>query len=120
MKLLIDVNLSPDWVPVLQRHQHDALHWSTVGDIRASDREIMNWARKNGYMVFTHDLDFGSLLALTHANGPSVLQVRTQDVSPQHLEHLVSAALNKYESLLRQGALIVLDEFKLRARILPL
>jgi hypothetical protein len=41
----------------------------------------MQYGREHGYVVFTHDLDFGALLALTRARGPSVLQVRTQSVS---------------------------------------
>jgi predicted nuclease of predicted toxin-antitoxin system len=28
----------------------------------------MNWALTNGYIVFTHDLDFGAILAATQAN----------------------------------------------------
>ena len=58
------------------------VHWSTV-DIRAADDVIMSWARENGFIVFTHDLDFGVLLALTQAENPSVIQVRTQDVFPE-------------------------------------
>jgi predicted nuclease of predicted toxin-antitoxin system len=80
LKALIDVNLTPDWVAVLQRHGRTAVHWSNVGDPHASDRTIMDWALKHGYMVFTHDLDFGTMLALTHSAGPSVLQVRARDV----------------------------------------
>lgn len=34
----------------------------------------MAYARANGLVVFTHDLDFGVLLALTRGAGPSVLQ----------------------------------------------
>jgi predicted nuclease of predicted toxin-antitoxin system len=37
MKLLIDMNLSPDWVEVFQQQGWQALHWSTVGDLRAMD-----------------------------------------------------------------------------------
>ena len=62
VNVLIDMNLSPDWVPVLQRHGWPAVHWSTVGDPRASDRTIMDWAVANGSIVFTHDLDFGTML----------------------------------------------------------
>ena len=57
MRLLVDVNLSPDWVEVLEQQGWQALHWSTVGDPRASDSVIMQWALANGYVVFTHDLD---------------------------------------------------------------
>ncbi|MFI5397526.1 MAG: DUF5615 family PIN-like protein [Candidatus Binatia bacterium] len=120
MKLLIDMNLTPLWAEVFQRHGWEAVHWSVVGDPRASDRTIMDWARTNGYVVFTHDLDFGALLAATSAEGPSVIQVRTQDVTPQHLEGTITSALRQHVTLLEGGVLITIDEARARARILPL
>lgn len=120
MKILIDMNLSPDWVDVLAGHDITAVHWSTVGDPRAEDSELMSWARVNQHVVFTHDLDFGAALALTQAESPSVIQVRTQDVTPAHLETAVVEVLKQNESLLEAGALIVLDEGRARVRILPL
>ncbi len=65
MKILVDMNLSPEWVEVFARHNPSAVHWSTVGDPRAEDPVLIEWARENGYVVFTHGLDFGTLLALT-------------------------------------------------------
>ena len=70
--------------------------------------------------MFTHDLDFGTMLVLTQAEGPSVIQVRTQDVTPAAIGKLVVNALHQFESELEKGALIVLDEANVRARILPL
>jgi hypothetical protein len=49
----------------------------------------MAWALANGYVVFTHDLDFGTMLALTDASGPSVLQVRAQSVLPEYIGPVV-------------------------------
>ena len=120
MKLLADMNLSPDWVAVLERAGWETLHWSTIGNPRAADSEIMAWAKQNGRVVFTHDLDFGTLLALTQAEGPSVIQVRTQDVTPAAIGKLVVGALRQFQPELEKGALIVLDEANVRARILPL
>lgn len=120
IKLLIDMNLSPQWIEVFERNNWPALHWSAVGDPQASDQAIMEWARSNQYVIFTHDLDFGVLLALTQAGGPSVIQIRAQDVLPKHLGKIVIAALRQYESLLENGALIVVDESTSRARVLPL
>jgi predicted nuclease of predicted toxin-antitoxin system len=120
MKVLIDMNLSPQWIEVFERHGWQAVHWSTLGDPRATDRVIMDWARANQYVVFTHDLDFGTLLAVTHAEGPSVIQVRAQDVLPEDLEGVVVAAVRQYEGLLEAGALIIVDKNTSRARILPL
>jgi predicted nuclease of predicted toxin-antitoxin system len=120
LKIVIDMNLSPDWVEVFKGRGLDALHWSTVGDPRAADRIIMDWARTNHYIVFTNDLDFGTLLAVTQAKGPSVIQVRAQAVLPDRLSSTILAALNQYRILLEEGALIVVDESSARARILPL
>jgi predicted nuclease of predicted toxin-antitoxin system len=120
MKLLVDMNLSPDWVERLKSAGWEAVHWSNLGNPRADDSEIMAWAKRNAWVVFTHDLDFGSLLALTQAEGPSVIQVRTQDVTPAAIGEIVVNALRQFEPELEKGALIVLDESRARARVLPL
>ena len=120
VRLLIDMNLSPLWVAEFARHGFDAVHWSTVGDPMSTDSTIMAWARTNDYVVFTHDLDFGTLLALTHAEGPSVIQLRGQNVLPHHASPMVVAALRQYEAVLRAGALLVIEEKKSRVRVLPL
>lgn len=89
MRVLLDMNLSPEWVPYLAEHGISAVHWSTIGAGNAPDFVIMQWARENGCIVFTHDLDFGITLAHSKDRGPSVIQIRTQDVSPGHLGDLV-------------------------------
>lgn len=119
MKIVIDMNLSPDWVKVLERAGWAAVHWSTVGDMRAADDVIMSWARENGFTVFTHDLDFGVLLALTRAESPSVIQVRTQDIFPDVLGDRLVKVLREHRSALEKGALLTVDEGKSRVRILP-
>ena len=120
IRLLVDMNLSPEWIAELAQRGFDAVHWSTVGDPRAADTTILGFARNNGFIVFTHDLDFGTLLALTHATGPSVLQVRGQNILPDHMGALVAAAVHQYEAALMAGALVVVEERKLRVRVLPL
>jgi predicted nuclease of predicted toxin-antitoxin system len=118
--LVIDMNLSPDWVTALAGHGWPAIHWSTVGDPTAEDAVIMDWAKSNGRVVFTHDLDFGTMLALTHATGPSVLQVRAQSALPEDIGPIVIAALRKHNAELAAGALVVVDPKKSRIRLLPL
>jgi predicted nuclease of predicted toxin-antitoxin system len=120
VKLVIDMNLSPDWVAVFTGEGWSATHWSTIGPPDATDRDVMEWALANRHVVFTHDLDFGTLLAYTKDTGPSVVQVRAQNVLPDHLAHIVVAAVRQHEALLESGALIVVDEARARIRILPL
>jgi predicted nuclease of predicted toxin-antitoxin system len=120
MKILIDMNLSPEWVQEFKLHNIEAVHWSAVGKFDAPDSIIMDWAQKNEYLVFTHDLDFGTALALTKAEKPSVIQVRTQNVTILNLSKLLIPALISYSELLKKGAILVIDEDKQRIRILPL
>ena len=65
MKLLVDMNLSPEWVSSLRAEGIEAVHWSELGNPRAKDSEILRSAREEGLIVFTHDLDFSQLLAHT-------------------------------------------------------
>ena len=118
--LVIDMNLSVEWVAELARAGWSAVHWSTVGDPHADDSVIMAWALTNAHVVFTHDLDFGTMLALTHATGPSVLQVRGQDVLPEDIGPIVLAALSQHAAALASGALVVVDLKRSRVRVLPL
>ncbi|MBA4372593.1 MAG: hypothetical protein C0402_06985 [Thermodesulfovibrio sp.] len=120
MKFLIDMNLSPDWVEVLAAEGIEAIHWSKIGLATAQDKELMAWAKGNGHIVLTHDLDFGAILAATGAEAPSVVQLRLQDLAPSHAKQLVVKVLHDYRLELEQGALISVDEDKARVRILPL
>ena len=80
----------------------------------------MKWARENGHMVLTHDLDFGAILAATNADAPSVIQLRFQDLSPSRAIKVILKVLAEYRRELEQGALISVEEDKARVRILPL
>lgn len=120
MKFLIDMNLSPRWCSILQAEGWDSIHWSSVGSVSAPDGSVMDWAFDQRRVVLTHDLDFGAILATTQATGPSVVQVRTQDVRLQTLAPLLIPVLRQYESELDAGAILVVDEAQFRVRLLPL
>lgn len=66
------MNLSPDWVPLLAARGWEARHWSQLGPGQAPDTELMRWARVEGHVVLTQDLDFSQLLFATRDGGPSV------------------------------------------------
>ena len=120
MKFVIDMNLSPRWVTYFNQNGWDAVHWSEVGNANDPDELIFDWAKKNSYIVFTHDLDFGAILAATKADAPSVVQVRTQDVLPNSLSVRLFKIIIQFESTLEKGALLTVDELKARIRVLPL
>jgi len=120
MKILIDMNLPPSWVEFLTKKGFEAVHWSKIGDFGATDVVILEWAKKHDHVVFTHDLDFGDLVAATRGEGPSVIQIRTQDTFPESSGEIITKALNQFENELEKGALLSVDLHKARVRILPL
>ncbi len=120
MKILIDVNLSPRWVEILSNHDFEAVHWTSIGDPRAPDAVLLGWAKENGAVVFTHDLDFGAILAATGGSAPSVIQLRAQDLLAAQMAEVVVVALEEFDSQLRSGALVVIDAQARRVRLLPL
>lgn len=114
------MNLSPRWVNRLAEAGIEAVHWSTLGAINALDVEIVAFARSNNYAVLTHDLDFGTILAVTQGEKPSVVQIRSEDVSPDVIGKPVVNALRQMAAELDEGALLTIDPGRTRLRLLPL
>jgi predicted nuclease of predicted toxin-antitoxin system len=120
VKLLVDMNLSPRWVGFLAVAKIESVHWSAVGPANAPDSEIMAYAKANRYVVLTHDLDFSAMLAATHGEKPSIVQIRSEDVSLDAIGTQVISALRQMASELEEGALLTVDPNRTRLRVLPL
>jgi predicted nuclease of predicted toxin-antitoxin system len=120
MRLLIDMNLSPKWEGFLRQSGFDAAHWSQVGSPRAGDPEIMAHARANGFVVLTNDLDFGSILAATGGDAPSVVQIRAEDCRVEAIGKTVVDAIKLASDQLAKGALVTVDVARLRVTMLPI
>ena len=114
MKVLVDMNLSPRWTEVLQQAGFQAVHWSAVGAATASDQQIMSFARAEGYVVLTHDLDFGDILAATNGDKPSVVQIRADNVSPSVIGPAVVSGVRQMKRELDDGALLTIEPNRLR------
>lgn len=120
MRVRVDMNLSPRWMGLLVGASIEAVHWSTVGPADAPDSQIMAFAKANGYVVLTHDLDFSAILAATHGDKPSVAQIRSEDIDPDVIGKPVIAALQQLSTELDDGALITIEPSRTRLRVLPL
>lgn len=120
MKLLVDMNLSPSWIERLARHGFDAVHWSSIGAVTAPDSEILKWANEHEFVLITNDLDFSAILAAGAVTGPSVIQLRTQDLLSDAAVSIVVNALEAHREDIERGALLSIDEAGRRVRMLPL
>jgi predicted nuclease of predicted toxin-antitoxin system len=120
VKRLLDMNISPDLVPGIAAHGHDVVHWSRVGDPRATDASILRWARDERRTLITHDLDFAAILASTGATKPSVMQIRQQDLLSDDTVRLLVNAIELSTPALEAGAVVTIHADRSRIRVLPL
>jgi predicted nuclease of predicted toxin-antitoxin system len=120
MKLLVDMNLSPDWVRLLVSHGWEACHWSLVGPGNAPDNELVRWARQHNHVILTQDLDFSQILFATREAGPSVVLLRMDNEFEAAAREHVCAAIRLAESALLGGALLTVSGTRVRLRRLPL
>ena len=120
MKILVDMNLSPRWVEYLIGNGIEAVHWSSVGHPDAPDTEIIAYAKENNFTVLTNDLDFGYILAITRGKKPSVIQTRTGALGTCKIGDIVVNAINLLSTDINQGALVTIDQHRVRATLLPL
>lgn len=79
----------------------------------------MRFAAAHGYILMTHDLDFGAMIAASGLSGPSVLQIHIQDVLPDSAGLLVLNAITAFAKELDRGALVTVTKDRGRVRLLP-
>ena len=120
MKVLVDMNLSPRWAMELQSLGIESIHWSKVGQATAPDEDVLAWCAARGHVLFTHDLDFGAILAASKGRKPSVIQLRSRNLVPEAMARQVVAALRQLEKDLAAGALVTVEPDRHRVRLLPL
>jgi predicted nuclease of predicted toxin-antitoxin system len=120
MQVVIDMNLSPDWTQVFLDHGILAKHWREVGPPNATDSEIFGWAVQHDSIVFTHDLDFATILAASGKSRPSVIQLRHANVDPRRHGSRIVHLLHQFSAELAQGALLAIEPAQHRVRLLPL
>lgn len=119
-RILVDMNLSPRWATALKSAGFEASHWSAVGSPGALDPVVLGYAATEGWVLFTHDLDFGAILAHTRAGKPSVIQLREENVDPDVHSGRVADVIRRFEAELGEGVIVTIEPGRERLRILPL
>lgn len=121
MKLLLDNNLSPQLVGLLAVQGHEVEHVRDHRMHAAPDEAVMELAADRGLVLISADTDFGRLLQLSQASGPSVVLVRTAGSRrpPAQAKLLLDNLPEVADDLIR-GALVVFEDTRVRVRDLPL
>ena len=121
MKFLLDQNVSPALVGLLADADHLAEHVRDLGMREAPDDVVLAAARDADAVLISSDTDFGELLARSNANEPSVILLRRQEGRrANEIASLIVANLQAVADDLASGAIVVLDDDRVRIRSLPL
>lgn len=120
MKLLLDQGVARGAAAELRATGFDAVHTGEIGLATATDEALLAHALREDRTVITLDADFHTLLALSNAVSPSVVRVRIQGLRAPELASLVERILGVCQQDLRAGAMVTVDEHRVRVRLLPL
>ncbi len=77
-------------------------------------------ARSEERIIVTADLDFGGLLALSGADGPSIILFRGGNYSESEMRHLLARVLDSVSAETLARAICVVDKNRVRVTRLPL
>ena len=80
----------------------------------------MEWARREGRVVFTLDADFHAILALSSAAAPSVVRFRTDGLRGDAAAALIVRVLAACADDLASGAAVSVENERVRLRRLPI
>lgn len=120
MRFLCDIPISATTVSALVAAGHDcALVRDTLGP-RAADVQIVGLALDDQRIIICFDLDFGALVATSRRKLPSVITLRTSLHSAAFVTHRILAALPTVADDLATGALVTVEDRRVRVRRLPL
>jgi len=120
MKFLLDMPLSPKTVFFLRDLGYEAIRVNELGMAKSKDKEIIGYASEREMVILSADLDFGNILAYTQSNKPSVIIFRLLDPSPEHVNSLLSSNLPNIKDDLIIGSIVIIEDFKIRVRKLPI
>lgn len=119
MKLIADINIGVSIVVGLRGLGHDIDQADVFVPATAADAEIAALAEKMGAVVLTRDQDFSTLLAMSQANAPSVINLRHISVDAQLLIRVLDSVIRRHDADLNRGAIVTVDERGVRTHLLP-
>lgn len=120
MRLLADLHIAPRTVQFLRTLGHDVLRVTDLLPATASDEIIVERAAQDQRIILTQDLDMTAIIALSRRQYPSLVTLRLSSVRIEFVNTVLQRTLPVLEYDLRQGALVTIEDHRIRVRRLPL
>jgi len=119
MRILLDQGLPRSAAVQLRMAGVDAVHVGERGLSRATDLEILDYARREQRVCVTLDADFHALLAVRSEHGPSVVRIRIEGLKGSELAELLLRIWPRIEPAVASGAMVTVTQQSIRIRRLP-
>lgn len=120
MRLLADMHIAPRTVALLRSLGHDVRRVNELLPPTAADAAIVAAAIRDGRSILTQDLDFSAIVALSGNIVPSVISLRLSSSRVERVNAVLEAVLPGLEPDLREGAIVTVEDGRVRRRRLPL
>jgi len=118
--ILLDQGLPRTAVKILKEKGWDVLHTGDIGLSRASDNEILEYARAEKRVIVTLDADFHAILAVANESEPSVVRIRQEGLKGPALADLIENIWPSIIEQLKSGAIVSVTEKFIRIKTIPL
>jgi len=119
-RILLDQGLPRTAVNILRDTGWDVLHTGDIGLSRASDQEILAYARLEKRVIITLDADFHTILAVQNAKSPSVIRIRYEGLKGLELANLIETIWPRIQIQLESGAMVTVTSKSIRIRKIPI
>ena len=120
MRFLLDQGLPRSAAHHLREAGLGAVHTAECGLARATDDEILEYARQHDRVAATLDADFHTTLAIEGADAPSVIRIRIEGLRGPELASLLIQVRSVCETDLAEGAAVSVKPGRIRVHRLPI
>lgn len=109
VKFIADIDISPLTVSKLQKAGYAIVRVTDKLPSTTADSEIIQLALK----------EQAAIVAQSGLNGPSVVSLRVANARPDIIAEILVTVLPSIEAYISEGAIVSIDEYGYRVRILP-
>ena len=120
MQFLADMGISSKTVAFLKKKGFNTLHLREEGLQSISDDAIVDKARREKRIILSCDLDFGTIMASSGDDFPSVIIFRLSDFRPDSINRHLEKILAESSKILQKGAVLSVSDDTYRIRSLPI
>ncbi len=114
MKSLLDMGITPRAIELIARHGHEAIRCGDVGLGRASDEELVEYARARDAVVIATDKRFGEIIMLSGVRSPGAILLRLGNATFDQMLSAIERVLETYAPAEIQSAITTVEPDKMR------